>query len=86
MKVIRFEDLEVWKKGRELTRKVYSLTKMKKFAKDFSLCDQIRKAVISITSNIAEGVDAGSNSEFISIPTVFPTFSFRGQESALCCA
>ena len=65
MKVVRFEDLEVWKKGRQLTREVYAKTKSKKFSRDFSLCDQIRKAVISITSNIAEGFDAGSNNEFV---------------------
>ncbi|MBI3578037.1 MAG: four helix bundle protein [Ignavibacteriales bacterium] len=65
MKIVRFEDLEVWKEGRKLTKKIYALTKNKKFSRDFSLVDQIRRAVVSITSNIAEGFDAQSNIEFI---------------------
>ena len=48
-----------------MSRLVYSVTRQVKFAKDFSLVDQIRRAVISVTSNIAEGFDAQSNAEFI---------------------
>ena len=65
MKIVRFEDLEVWQNGRKLTRKIYSLTRNKEFARDFSLVDQIRRAAVSITSNIAEGFDAQSNIEFV---------------------
>jgi four helix bundle protein len=65
MKILRFEDLEVWKEARQLTQRVYALTRKKEFSKDFSLPDQIRRAAISITSNIAEGFDAQSNAEFV---------------------
>lgn len=60
-----FEDLIVWQKARELTKKIYELTKGKEFSKDFSLVDQLRRASVSILSNIAEGFERGSNVEFI---------------------
>lgn len=65
MKILRFEDLEVWKEGRKLSRKIYVLTRGKKFSRDYPLVDQISRAVISITSNIAEGFDSQSNVEFV---------------------
>ena len=49
------EDIEVWQKARELTREIYKHSNQGLFAKDFGLRDQIRRASISITSNIAEG-------------------------------
>jgi four helix bundle protein len=60
-----FEDLEVWKSARELTNKIYGLTKNSAFSKDFSLRDQIRRASVSIMSNIAEGYERGGNQELI---------------------
>lgn len=73
MKILRFEDLEVWRDGRRLTQRIYQLTRGKGFSRDFSLCDQMRRAAISITSNIAEGFDAQSNLEFVR----FLTYSRR---------
>jgi four helix bundle protein len=61
----RFEDVEAWKKGRELTRRIYQITSKSKFTRDYALRDQIRRAAISITSNIAEGFDRGGNREFV---------------------
>lgn len=61
----RFEDIEAWKSGREITRSVYAATKEGEFAKDYALRDQIRRAVISITSNIAEGFERNGDKEFI---------------------
>ncbi len=60
-----FEDLEVWKEGRQLTRHVYSVSKKGAFAKDFGLKDQIRRAAVSITSNIAEGFERNANKQFL---------------------
>jgi four helix bundle protein len=65
MQVNNFEDLEIWKDARALTRGIYQLTKDSKFAKDFALRDQIRRAAVSIMSNIAEGFERGGNHEFI---------------------
>lgn len=60
-----FEQIVSWKKARELNKEVYRLTKDSKFSKDFALRDQIRRASISISSNIAEGFGRKSNKEFI---------------------
>ena len=65
MQVKNFEDLEIWKDARTLARKIYQLTKDSKFSKDFVLRDQIRRAAVSIMSNIAEGFERGGNQEFI---------------------
>ena len=63
--VRRFEDLEAWKFGRELTQSVYSLTRKERFSKDFGLSDQIRRAGVSVMSNTAEGFERGSNKDFV---------------------
>jgi four helix bundle protein len=64
-KVERFEDLEVWKLSRELTKRIYSISSNGVFSKDFALTNQIRKAAISIISNIAEGFERNGDREFI---------------------
>ena len=51
----RFEELHAWQMGRELAREIYALSRGGAFGKDRALRDQIRRACISITSNIAEG-------------------------------
>jgi four helix bundle protein len=61
----QFEDILAWQKGRELTQCVYRASRKGEFAKDFALRDQIRRAVISITSNITEGFERGGTKEFI---------------------
>lgn len=63
-KVERFEDLIAWQKARQLTVDIYRITAHGEFAKDFGLRDQIRRAAVSVMSNIAEGFDRGSRSEF----------------------
>ena len=64
-RIERFEDIEGWKKGRELRRAIYQHSRRGEFARDFSLMDQIRRAAQSVTSNIAEGFERGGNREFI---------------------
>jgi four helix bundle protein len=65
MQVKNFEELEIWKEARRLTQEIYQLTRDSKFSKDFVLRDQIRRAAVSIMSNIAEGFERGGNQEFI---------------------
>ena len=60
----RFEDLDVWKKARELTKAIYERTRNAEFARDYCLKDQIRRAAISIISNISEGFERQSDKEF----------------------
>ena len=60
----RFEDIEGWKKGRELAGAIYRTTSTGPFGQDFGLRDQIRKAAVSVPSNIAEGFERGGDKEF----------------------
>lgn len=60
----RFEKLNVWKKAKNLSVEIYRLTSIEPFSKDWSLKDQIRKAAISIPSNIAEGQGRFGKREF----------------------
>jgi four helix bundle protein len=62
--IVRFEDLDAWKIARELTREVYRITSVDRFSRDFGLKDQIRKASVSIMSNVAEGFERDGNREF----------------------
>jgi len=63
-KIERFEDLIAWQKARELTKNIYKITRQGEFKKDFGLRDQIRRASVSVMSNIAEGFERGGRSEF----------------------
>ena len=63
--VKRFEELECWKEARELVRSVYGLTNRKKFSQDFELKNQIRRSVVSVMANIAEGFHRNSNKDFM---------------------
>ena len=63
-KIDRFEDIDAWKASREMTREIYNLSTDGQFAKDFGLRDQLRRAAVSIMSNIAEGFERGGDKEF----------------------
>ncbi|MEW6658461.1 MAG: four helix bundle protein [Thermodesulfobacteriota bacterium] len=63
-KIERFEDIDAWQKGRELTKFIYKITTQGDIAKDFALKDQLRRASISIMGNIAEGFEREGNKEF----------------------
>ncbi len=60
-----FEETDSWRKARELTRKIYKLSSHGELANDFALRDQIRRAAISIMSNIAEGFERGGRRDFL---------------------
>ena len=60
----RFEDIQAWQKAREITKIIYSVSNNEKFAKDFSLRDQIKRASVSIMANIAEGHGKRTSAEF----------------------
>jgi len=61
----KFEEIECWKSARELTRRIYAITNNQSFARDFGLKDQIRRAAVSVMSNIAEGYERSGTAEFI---------------------
>jgi len=65
MKIIKFEELNIWKLSLKITKLIYDISGNKYFIKDFGLRDQIRRAVVSISSNIVEGFEKNNNNEFI---------------------
>ena len=63
MAVRQFED-GVWRKSKDLSLAIYRITGDREFARDFGLRDQIRRAAVSVMSNIAEGFERYSRTEF----------------------
>jgi four helix bundle protein len=60
-----FEELQVYQKARKLTNGVYKVSQKGPFARDYGLTDQVRRASVSVMSNIAEGFERGTRPEFI---------------------
>jgi four helix bundle protein len=63
----RFEEIEAWQTARELTRSIYALSEDGAFSRDFGLRGQIRRAAVSIMSNIAEGFESRTEVLFIEL-------------------
>lgn len=63
--ISKFEDIEAWQLAREMTKAIYAISNNGAFARDFGLRDQIRRASVSIMSNIAEGFERGGDKEFL---------------------
>ena len=64
-KLTRFEDLTCWQQDTSMALEIYRISRNDKIGKDFGFCDQIRRAAVSIASNIAEGKERGTVPEFI---------------------
>ena len=60
-----FEEIEAWRKARQLTEEVYRVNATGGFARDYPLRDQLRRACVSVMSNIAEGFERDGNGEFV---------------------
>ena len=60
----KFEEIDAWRKARKLTSEIYQVSGEGRFARDFGLKDQLRRAAVSIMSNIAEGYDRSGTGEF----------------------
>jgi len=69
-RIERFEDLEVWKLARQVANLIYDASSDGDFARDFVLRDQVRRAAVSIFSNIAEGFERNGNKEFLQFLSV----------------
>ena len=65
MKYERFDDLPVWEAAIRLGREVYSLTEDPAFKSRYSLRDQMERAAVSVSNNIAEGFERGTNPELL---------------------
>ena len=64
-KIEKFEDLKVWQKGIFLVKQVCLVTKQGEISRDFGLKDQLRRAAVSIPTNIAEGFERYSRKEYV---------------------
>ena len=64
-KIESFEDLLVWQKGMEIVKQVYLISREGELCRDFALRDQLRRAAISIPTNIAEGFERSSRKEYL---------------------
>ena len=63
--ITKFEDLEIWKAAQNIASSVYKLCDANvKISKDFSFKDQIKRASLSISNNIAEGFEYSNNNDF----------------------
>jgi four helix bundle protein len=60
-----FQELRVWQKGKDLAVAIYGVTNEGPFTKDFGLRDQMRRAAVSIPSNIAEGDERNTDKEAV---------------------
>ena len=60
-----FEKFKVYILTIDLTKKIFDLLNQKKFKKEFELCNQLKRAVLSISNNIAEGSEYNNNAQFI---------------------
>ncbi|MDP3741483.1 MAG: four helix bundle protein [bacterium] len=65
MKIQKFEDLNIWNDSVAIAKEIYLITNEGKFGKDFGLRDQIRRAIVSVSSNIVEGFEKNNNNEFV---------------------
>jgi len=63
-KITSLDDLDIYQESLQLTRLIYSLTKSSKLNQDFSLRDQLRRASLSVTANIAEGFGRKTKKDF----------------------
>jgi four helix bundle protein len=63
--ILKFEDIVAWQKALELSDLIYEYSNKDKFSKDFGLRDQMRRASVSVVSNIAEGFEREGNNQFI---------------------
>ena len=65
MKIECFEDMAVWRDSRCLANHIYGATKKREFARDYGLRDQMRRAAVSVMSNIAEGFESRTRAMFV---------------------
>jgi four helix bundle protein len=83
MKYKRFEDLPVWKDAVELAVQVFALTAQPEFKSKYSLKDQIERAAVSVSNNIAEGFERGTNKELLMF--LYIARGSAGETRSMCC-
>jgi four helix bundle protein len=64
-KINTFEDLKIWQDGSDVAVNIYQITSQVEMKRDYGLKDQLQRAALSITNNIAEGFEYNNNKDFI---------------------
>jgi four helix bundle protein len=82
-KIECFEDLFTWQKGIQLVKEIYLITERKGLKTDFGLRDQLRRAAVSIPTNIAEGFERRSRKEYLNFLNIAKGSS--GEVRSLLC-
>ncbi|MBL0129207.1 MAG: four helix bundle protein [Flavobacteriales bacterium] len=80
-----FEDLDTWKDARALNKRIYTITRRKVFKEDPDLLRQIRRASVSVMSNIAEGFERNNNNFFINFLTIAKGSAGEVRSQLCCC-
>jgi len=75
----RFEDIEAWRRSRELAKDMYAATNNSALARDYGLRDQIRRAAVFVMSNIAEGFERYGSIEFRRFLSIAKDSAGRGK-------
>jgi four helix bundle protein len=83
MKYQRFEDLPVWNTAIDLAVEIYSLTESVNFRRRRSLKDQIERAAVSVSNNIAEGFERGTNNELLAF--LYSSRGSAGEVRSMLC-
>jgi four helix bundle protein len=83
MRYKRFEDVPVWNTAIELAIGVYLLTSKPEFEKRYSLKDQLERAAVSVSNNIAEGFERGTNNELVSF--LYISRGSAGESRSILC-
>ena len=63
--ITSFEEIEAWRTAKELAKIIYMLSEEGKFSRDFGLKDRIRRASVSVMSNISEGFESQTQMQFV---------------------
>jgi four helix bundle protein len=79
----RFEDLPVWQEAIRLAEKVYTLTEDAAFQKQYSLRDQLERATVSVSNNVAEGFERGTTQELLTF--VYIARGSAGEVRSMLC-
>ena len=83
MRYKRFEDLPVWNAAIELAVQLHELTSKSQFTSRYSLKDQIERAAVSVSNNIAEGFERGTNKELLAF--IYIARGSAGEVRSMAC-
>ena len=83
MRYKRFEDLPVWNTAIDLAVAVFALTSKPQFKSQHSLRDQLERAAVSVSNNIAEGFERGTNNELLMF--LYIARGSAGEVRSMCC-